>query len=101
MAPLTVADLQIDALHQEIHQGTREVRLTPGEHIVLYTLVVHAGSVVTFRDLAEALGRGSLPIRSNTLARHIVGLRRKLRDDYLRPHYIETITGIGYRFVVV
>jgi len=56
--------------------------------------------VVSFRDPAEALGRSSFPIRSNTLARHITGLRRKLRDDYQRPHNIETITGIGYRFVV-
>ena len=57
------------------------------------------GVVVSYRDLADALGGTEHEVRNNTLARHISSLRRKLRDDAERPRYIETITNLGYRFV--
>jgi DNA-binding response OmpR family regulator len=99
VAPLRVADLEIDALRQRILQGTRELRLSPGEHIILYTLAASAGAVVSYREIAEALGRTDPDVRNNTLARHLTSLRRKLRDNAHRPRYIETISGTGYRFV--
>lgn len=57
VAPLRVADLEIDALRQRVRQGTRELRLSAGEHIISYTLAASAGAVVSYRDAAEALGR--------------------------------------------
>lgn len=99
VAPLRVADLEIDALHRRIRQGTREVRLSPVEHILLYTLAARAGVVVSYRELADVLGRTDPEIRNNTLARHLSTLRRKLRDDAHRPRYIETVLGIGYRLI--
>jgi DNA-binding response OmpR family regulator len=100
VAPLRVADLEIDALHRRIRQGAREVRLTPGEHTILYTLAAKAGIWVTYREIAMALGRPDPALGSNnTLARHIYTLRRRLRDDAARPRYIETLDGIGYRLL--
>ena len=99
VAPLRVADLELDALHRRVRQGEREVRLSPGEHILLYTLAARAGAVVSYREIADALGRTDPEIRTNTLARHLSSLRRKLRDDPVRPRYIETVSRIGYRFL--
>ena len=97
MAPLQVADLEIDALHRRIRQGAREVRLSPAEHTLLYTLAARAGAWVTYREIADALGRPDHESRRNSLARHVSSLRRRLRDDAERPRYIETLEGIGYR----
>jgi two-component system, OmpR family, KDP operon response regulator KdpE len=99
VAPLRVADLEIDALTPLVRQGTREIRLTPGEHILLYTVAAKAGAVVNYRDLADALGRIKSDVRNNTLARHLSSLRRKLGDDAHQPRYIETVIGVGYRLV--
>lgn len=99
VAPLRVADLEIDALGQRIRQGKREVPLSPGEHILLYTLAARVGAVVSYREIADALGRTEPEVRHNGLARHLSSLRRKLRDNPHRPRYIETVLGIGYRFV--
>jgi DNA-binding response OmpR family regulator len=99
VAPLKRADLEIDALHRRIRQGTREIRLSPGQHILLYTLAARAGEVVSYREIADALGRTNLEVRNNTLARHLSALRRKLRDDPDHPRYIETISRVGYRFL--
>jgi DNA-binding response OmpR family regulator len=101
VAPLHVADLEIDALHRRVRQGTREVRLSPDEHILLYTLAARPGALVSYREIAEALGRSDSEVRNNTLARHLSSLRRKLRDNADHPRYIETITGVGYRLLAV
>lgn len=97
IARLRVADLEIDALYQRIQQGTRDVRLTPYEHVLLYTLAASAGVVITYRGLANAMGKIDAEIRNNTIARHVATLRRKLQDDPDRPRYIETVPGLGYR----
>ena len=97
VAPLRDADLEIDALNLRVRQGTREIRLSPDEHLLLYTLAARAGAVVSYRDIADALGRTDPHFRNNTLARHLSSLRRKLADDAHCPRYIETIVGVGYR----
>jgi len=99
VAPLLVADLQIDALDPRVRQGTREIRLSPNEHMLLYTLAARAGAVVTYRELTDALRSGGPEVRNNTLARHLSSLRRKLQDDSERPRYVETVRSIGFRFV--
>jgi DNA-binding response OmpR family regulator len=100
VALLRIADLEIDALHSRIRQGTREIRLSPHEHILLYTLAARAGVVVSYRELADALGRTDHNMYNNALARHVSTLRRKLQDDAQRPRYIETVPSIGFRFVM-
>jgi DNA-binding response OmpR family regulator len=97
VAPLRAADLEIDALNLLVRQGTREIRLSPGEHMLLYTLAAQASAVVSYREVADALGQTDPRFRTNTLARHLSSLRRKLGDDAQRPRYIETIVGVGYR----
>ncbi|MGH8512707.1 MAG: winged helix-turn-helix domain-containing protein [Gammaproteobacteria bacterium] len=101
VAPLRIADLEIDALDSRVQQGTREIQLSPNEHVLLYTLAARAGAVVTYRELADALGSAGSEVRINSLARHLSSLRRKLRDDPERPRYIETVRTIGFRFVTV
>jgi DNA-binding response OmpR family regulator len=100
VAPLRVGDLEIDALHRRITQGKREIRLSPNEHAVLYTLAANRGTVVRYQAIADALGIGP-EVRTNTVARHVTSLRRKLGDTVGRPRYVETLTGVGYRFVVL
>lgn len=100
VASLKVGDVAIDALQRHIRQGTREILLSPAEHVLLYTLAARAGAVVSYREIGAALGQIDPEIRKNTLARHISSLRRKLRDDARHPRYIESIIGAGYRFIV-
>ena len=97
VAPLWAADLEIDALSLLVRQRKRDIRLSPGEHMLLYTLAAHADAVVSYREVADALGRTDPRFRTNTLARHLSSLRRKLGDDANRPRYIETVVGVGYR----
>ena len=97
VAPLRASDIEIDALNARVRRGTRSIRLSPAEHLILYTVTARGGAVISYREIAEALGRTELDFRHNTLARHVSSLRRKLGDAADRPRYIETVTGVGYR----
>jgi DNA-binding response OmpR family regulator len=97
VAVLRVADLEIDALNLRLRKGTRVIRLSPGEHMLLYILAARGSVVVSYRDIADALGRTEPDFRNNTIARHLSSLRRKLGDDAREPRYIETVPGVGYR----
>lgn len=99
VAALRVADLEIDALHPRIRQGSREITLSPSEHILLYTLAARRGAVLSYGELAHALGWTRPSLFNNALARHISTLRGKLEDDAQRPRYIATVPRIGFRFV--
>ena len=101
VAPLRVGDLEIDALHARVRQAGREIQLSPDEHVLLYTLAARAGSIVSYDEIAEALGGTAGEVRNNTLARHLSSLRRKLKDDPRHPRYLETVVGLGYRFLAV
>ena len=99
IASIKIADLAIDALHRSIRQGSRDVLLSPQEHVLLYILAASPGRAVSYSDIAEALGQSDADVRRNSLARHVSGLRRKLGDDAHHPRYIESVLGIGYRFM--
>jgi DNA-binding response OmpR family regulator len=99
VAVLRAADLEIDALDPRVRQGTSEIRLSPNEHVLLYTLAARAGSVVTYRELTDALGSAGIEVRNNSLSRHLSSLRRKLQDDPKSPRYIDTVRTVGFRFV--
>ncbi len=99
VAPLRFGDLEIDALHQQVHQGRRQIHLSRTEHLILYALASRAGAIVSYRDVEDVLAHTTAEIRTNNIARHVYSLRRKLGDSARRPQYIETIDGVGYRLV--
>ena len=84
-------------MNPRVRKGIRAIRLSPAEHVLLYTLAARGGAVVSYRDIADALGRTQPDFRTNTLARHLSSLRRKLGDGAHNPRYIETVPGVGYR----
>ena len=58
-----------------------------------------AGQVVRRADLCMHLIENGYSGSEATLKIHIRNLRQKLNDDLEAPRYIETVFGIGYRFL--
>ena len=73
-----------------------EVTLTPTEYDLLRALVLHAGKVLTNRQLLRQVwGEGYDDL--HILRVNISNLRHKLEPDPSRPTYIHTEPGVGYR----
>lgn len=76
------------------------IRLTPTEYDLLKLLAVHAGKVMTHRQLLqEVWGSHHYGTDSHYLRIYIGHLRKKLEEDPTRPVFIMTEPGIGYRFI--
>ena len=76
-----------------------DIRLSKRDTKILALLQARGGAVVTRDELYdEGWGRDYMP-NSRALDQHIINLRRKLDPDKNRPELIETVRGIGYRFV--
>jgi two-component system phosphate regulon response regulator PhoB len=75
-----------------------ELRLTAKEFELFRCLVERAGSVLTRERLLERVSGGAAEVEVRSIDAHIRRLRVKL--GAARDH-VETVVGIGYRFVVV
>jgi two-component system KDP operon response regulator KdpE len=94
---VTVGKLTVDLARHRVAIGENEMKLTPTEYEILRFLVLHAGRIVTHRQLLAAIP-GSQQEDVHYLRVYIAQLRRKIEEDPNRPRYIVTESGVGYRF---
>ena len=96
---LKVGDISLDRKRHEVKKNDQLIDLTPLEFHILDLLLRSAGKVVKRADLAIGLMENGYAGSEATLKIHIRNLRLKLGDDPDQPRYIETVFGIGYRFI--
>jgi len=100
-ACLVLGDISLDLGKHEVRCKDRPVDLTPLEFLVLEILMRAAGQVVRRGDLCMQLIEHGFSGSESTLKIHVHNLRLKLDEDLNQPRYIETVFGIGYRFMAV
>ena len=76
------------------------MRLTAIEYRLLAELIRAAGTVVTHRQLLEAVWGPGHAHDIPYLRVYMAHLRRKLEADPSRPRIFQTETGVGYRLSV-
>ncbi len=97
---LRVADLEIDPDAHRVTRGGKEISLTPTEFTLLETMASQPGRVFSRLQLFESLSdERAYPGYERAINAHIKNLRAKLEPDPKHPRYIETVFGVGYRFV--
>jgi two-component system, OmpR family, KDP operon response regulator KdpE len=93
-----VDDLEVDLVRREVFVGDTAVKLTATEYDLLKVLVHHAGNVRTHQQLIRELwGRNQYQDVLHLLRVTLSHLRRKLQPDPMKPRYIVTEPGVGYR----
>ncbi|GAA3318316.1 hypothetical protein GCM10017710_35940 [Arthrobacter ramosus] len=82
----------------------QDVRLTPTEFDLLYTLLEAGRTVLSKADLVRRLrnepydvGNYTSDADERSVEVHIGNLRRKLGDDAQNPRWLQTVRGVGYR----
>lgn len=96
---LRVADLEIDLDGHSILRAGQPVELTPTEFSLLSTLAGQPGRAFSRLQLLEASQGTAYEGYERTIDAHIKNLRAKIESDPKNPRYIETVFGIGYRFM--
>jgi two-component system, OmpR family, alkaline phosphatase synthesis response regulator PhoP len=96
---LSIADLNLDLGERMLTVRHRLVELTPTEFELLALLMENPGHTYTRVELLEKTLGYSYEGTSRTLDTHIRNLRRKIEPNPHQPVHVQTVHGIGYRFV--
>ena len=92
-------DRTIDFEQLEIRIGDKRTPLTPMEATLLRYLVEHEGAPVTREAILEEVWGLRDDTDTRAIDNFIVRLRRHLEDDRANPRHLQTVRGVGYRFV--
>ena len=96
-APLSSADLSIDAATHKARRGDREVDLSTKEYRLLEYLMRHEGETLTRRQLLRDVWDKDFDTNTNVVDVYVRYLRQKI-DEGFDHKLIHTIVGTGYRF---
>ena len=89
--------IDFDAL--ELHTPERLVRLTLMEADLLRYLVRNRGKIVSRKELLEQVWHVREDTDTRAIDNFVVRLRRYIEDDPAAPRHLQTVRGVGYRFV--
>ena len=96
------ADCELNALALELRRGRRIVKFERIPLQVLLILIEEQGKVVTRERIADRIwGKHVFLDVDNGINTAIRKIRNALNDDPQNPRFVETIAGIGYRFIAV
>ncbi len=89
----------IDFEAMQIERDGKTVPLTVMEARLLRYLIDHQGKAVSRKALLENVWGVHEDNDTRAIDNFIVRLRRYLEDDPAQPQYLQTVRGMGYRFV--
>ncbi|MEQ7195425.1 response regulator transcription factor [Enterococcus avium] len=88
--------LKIDFEKQLVYKDGREIHLTKNEYRILALMFQQLGKVVTYQTLMTEVW-GPYSDDSQTLRVNMSNIRKKIEKDTLKPEYLITEIGVGYR----
>ena len=88
--------LKIDFEKQLVYKDGREIHLTKNEYRILALMFRQLGKVVTYQTLMTEVW-GPYSDDSQTLRVNMSNIRKKIEKDTLKPEYLITEIGVGYR----
>ncbi|TVR70548.1 MAG: DNA-binding response regulator [Spirochaetaceae bacterium] len=97
--PIHAGDLSLDPTRREVRLAGNVVTLTSYQFDLLALLARRSGRVFTRMQLVEAVQGETYQGYERTIDAHMKNIRRALGEDARNPRYIETIRGVGYRFM--
>ena len=98
-ARIVFDNLELDAAAREVRRDGEDVRLTAREFELLWFLASNPRQVFSRDQLMARVWGYTSALDTGTVTVHMRRLRAKLEPDPMRPRYLETVWGSGYRFV--
>ena len=92
-------DKSIDFEQLEVRVGDKRMPLTLMEAALLRYFVQHEGSPVPRKEILEKVWGVHEDTDTRAIDNFIVRLRRYIEDEPSSPRHLQTVRGVGYRFV--
>ena len=98
-ARIAFGDLQLDAEKREVRRGSDELQLTAKEFDLLWFLATHPRKVFSRDELMRRIWGYEAAFDTGTVTVHVRRLREKVEAVPSEPRHLQTVWGVGYRFV--
>jgi DNA-binding response OmpR family regulator len=92
-------DVTLEAATREATKRGRALTLTAKEFDLLTFFATHPRRVFSREQLMERIWGYAAALDTGTITVHVRRLREKVEDDPSQPKYLQTVWGVGYRFV--
>lgn len=93
---LHFGDFSLDKDRYLLKKNDKSITVTLSEFGILYRLLANRGKVLTRNQLLEEIHNDDAFVVDRNIDVHIASLRKKLGPNF---EHIETVRGVGYRFV--
>lgn len=96
---LSVGPFRYNTTTLRFYKQDAEIILSSRENAIMKLFLDNVNRIFP-KDMIYELVWGETLVDENTVMVYINRLRQKIEDDPSRPKYIQTVRGLGYRFVV-
>jgi len=96
---ITVGSVEVDLESREVRRDGNVIRLTAREFDLLAFLCNNPRHVFSREQLMDRVWQDRWAAESATVTVHVRRLREKIEADPSHPRHLETVWGLGYRFV--
>lgn len=96
---IEVGSLSVDRRLRTVAQGGESIELTATEFELLWVFVLHPQQVMSREHLLDLVRGREFDVFDRSIDVHISKLRKKLEVNPKKPRLIQTVWGVGYRFV--
>lgn len=98
-SPLTAGPFQYNTSTLRFYKNGAEVVLSSKENAIMKLFMDNVNRIFP-KDMIYHQIWGEAIVDENAIMVYINRLRQKIEDDPAKPKYIQTVRGLGYRFVV-
>ena len=96
---ITTDPFTINAVNREVFLNQKRIDLTMKEFDLLYLLASHPKQVFSRSQLLYQVWQTEFDGDTTTVTVHIRRLREKVEENPSAPKFIQTVWGIGYKFM--
>lgn len=96
---MEVGNVRLNVNKHIVHVNDHEIKLTLNEFSLLKAFLMHPNKVFSRQELLTASHGKYSENYERTIDSHIKNLRKKLSVDAATPCYIESIYGVGYKYL--
>jgi DNA-binding response OmpR family regulator len=91
--------LQIAVDRHQVKKDGEVLDVTPTEFKILEVFFANPNRVLSRLQIVEQVQGYAFEGYERTIDAHVKNLRRKIEDNPREPQYVQTVYGVGYRFV--
>lgn len=94
-----VGNIVVDLEMHEIRHEDGVEQLSKRERDLLAFFIDHTGKILSRSQLLEEVWGYKGGLHTRTVDTHVLTVRKKLRDNAQVPQFIQTLHGVGYKFI--